>query len=224
MAFSHVSLAVVWLATLALGAQQVPANCRTYYVGTVLYISCDGRPGQPAVIQPSPRVGLDPSIPLGVKPAPATSILDSLLKVEQIRALQQQTEAARQPGPAVGRDSKTTELPAGAMASPEAATPMPGAAINGEWWLMTQRQANNGDQRVRANRAFLIKGIIEGIDLSLMVGAESHDEYVARSRNTLRTDLTLDQVIAKIDGYYAEPSNLKIPLSIALLAAMKPQK
>lgn len=209
----------VALAAGTTASAQLATNCRSYWVGSVLYVSCDGQPGQPAAVQP-PR-GLDPSIPLRTTMPRGTNLLDSLLKVEQIHALQEQNAAAR-------AEAEQQSL---AVASKQVATPAVGAReddppviMNGRWWLWSQRIANSGDQTIKALRVGVVKGIIEGIDLSLMVGAESLGQYQERRAKYMRSDLTVDQLIAKVDGHYAEPANQADLISIALLAAISPQK
>ncbi len=96
--------------------------------------------------------------------------------------------------------------------------------LNGQWWRVSQRLANNGDASMQAMRTGLLRGIIEGIDLSIIMGTQSFEEYSAKRAALLRSDLTTEQVIAKIDGYYAEPSNEKNMLTVAFLAAMAPLK
>jgi hypothetical protein len=105
-----------------------------------------------------------------------------------------------------------------------AQVPPPSLAIDGAWWVRTQRLANNGSDSIPSLRIGLVKGILEGIDLSMMVGAASLADYKANRARALRSDITMDQLLTKIDGYYAEPSNLKTQLSFAVIEAMFPPK
>ena len=51
---------------------------------------------------------------------------------------------------------------------------------------------------------------------------QTHDEYTKLRDATMRSDLTMDQVLAKMDGYYAEPGNQNKPICVAALAALRP--
>lgn len=73
---------------VALGQSQ-QVNCRSYYVGNILYTSCDGQPPRPA----TPPARIDPTIPMQVETPKIDNPLDVMLKAEQLRALRQQNNA-----------------------------------------------------------------------------------------------------------------------------------
>jgi hypothetical protein len=74
----------------------------------------------------------------------------------------------------------------------------------------------------RAVRIGVVHGCIDGVDLFLVLQTQSFNEYKTRRDELLRTDLTVDQVIAKLDGLYAEPGNQTSSICTAVLSAMHP--
>lgn len=195
---------------------QAQTNCISYYVGNVLYTSCNGQPGTPAK-----GGGIDPSIPLAVKPPQIESAADWMLKAQQLRLLQQQSdllEAQRQ------ATQKNPQSPVGlnprsAMAAADVGDLM-AAEKNGEWWNAMRKLAVRSEAAQYARIGFVM-GALQGADLLNVLVAKTHEEYTQKRATFLRDDLTLDQLFLKLDGYYAEPGNTLMPLNVAILIAMK---
>jgi hypothetical protein len=48
---------------------------------------------------------------------------------------------------------------------------------------------------------------MDGVEMLVIAQTHSFDEYKQRRDQLMRSDLTMDQILAKVDGFYAEPSN-----------------
>jgi hypothetical protein len=219
----RLGLVLLLVGCVAGSATAQQTNCRSYYVGNVLYTSCDGQPGRPA--------GIDPSIYQKLNPPPKIDgPLDWMLKAEALKTLRLQNEAA-----AAARASAANPAPPPVVPAPPPAVPPPGttaaseavagqllAGLDGSWWLGVRRLADKGDTTALMSRLTVVRGILAGFDMSLIVQSSSVEDYNQRYAKAVRSDLTFEQIMAKVDGYYAEPSQIDKPLGLAVLLAVKP--
>ena len=60
-----------------------------------------------------------------------------------------------------------------------------------------------------------------GFDTAVILQMQSLDEYTKRRATLMRSDLTMDEILAKVDEYDAEPRNQGHTLCIAVLAALR---
>jgi hypothetical protein len=93
----------------------------------------------------------------------------------------------------------------------------------GEWWEFFRKDANDGNDLSRGLRMGIVHGCMDAFDMSLIVQTRSFDEYRTRRAALMRSDLTMDQILAKVDGYYAEPDNQNHTICRAVLTVLRPQ-
>ena len=92
----------------------------------------------------------------------------------------------------------------------------------GEWWNILRREANAGIELAKGMRWGVVHGCMDGIETAVIAQIQSHDEYTKLRAALMRSDLTMDQILAKVDGYYAEPGNQGHTLCLAVLKALRP--
>lgn len=226
--------AAVLLSSVAALAQS-QTDCQSYFVGTILYTSCHGQPARPAV-------GIDTSIYRSLQPVQIDPF-GSMLKGAQLRLAEEQARLAREQA-ALGRE---TDAALAARRDATASTPQPAAVVNspasqsdlsatelatlylpetmnGHWWNQVKQRAERDDLTAVAVRVAAVKGVFDGLDLPLMVASPTFEDYKAKRAATWRSDLSLGQILTKIDGYYADPATLDVTLSLAVALAARMQK
>jgi hypothetical protein len=116
--------------------------------------------------------------------------------------------------------------PARAQQTPERSQPLSKDPLpkttDGEWWEAARKEANTGNTLVLGLRRGVVHGCVSGFDISLMRQYPSFDDYKKHRDALMRSDLNADQVLAKVDAYYAEPGSQHAPLCAAVLSALTP--
>ena len=98
-------------------------------------------------------------------------------------------------------------------------SPEPG---KGELWELFRKGATAGDPLSKGLRLGVVSGCMDGFDIMLIAESRSYDEYKNRSAAMVRSDLTMDQILAKVDGFYAQPGNQDKSICHAVLTALHP--
>jgi hypothetical protein len=94
----------------------------------------------------------------------------------------------------------------------------------GPWWDTFRKAANAGDARATGLRYGVVHGCMDAFDVTLVRQSPTFDEYKKRRTALMRSDLTMDQVLAKVDGYFAEPENQNITVCLAVLTVLRPPR
>ena len=121
------------------------------------------------------------------------------------------------PGPNLARAQQTSSQPHPVAQDTE---PEPGKS---EWWEFFRDAANAGNDLAKGFRRGVVHGCIDGFDKSLMSQTRSIEEYKTRRPLLMRSDLTMDQILAKVDGFYTEPGNQNHTICLAVLTVLDPQ-
>jgi hypothetical protein len=96
------------------------------------------------------------------------------------------------------------------------------AKADSAWWIALRRQSETGDNGAILIRVAFVRGFIEALDAAAITGSASYDDYQRRRATMIRDDLSVEQLLLKIDGFYAEPANAKSSVQIAIMVALKP--
>lgn len=206
--------AILFLAAMPAAAQQT--NCTSYYVGTTLYTTCNRQASVPAT------GGIDPTIPLRVATPTPVNPADLAMELEALRALRAAHSTPETAAPASSPAPSTSSTSAPSLdAETQAFVTAYAKPLNGEWWN-EMKHLDTADSTMA--RFSTLRGTIEGLDAWIMAISPSFEDYKTKRSAIMRDDLTLEQVAAKLDGYYAETKAVDTPLGAAVLIVLHPDK